>query len=247
MNSRIRAVVAAFALAGAVGAQATAVPGQGTWESTLLPRDLDSNLGNGYEAYYDTALNITWLANANKNGEMSWADANTWASDLTDGGFTDWRLPATLPVSGTTLSDPFGAGGNNNGTTNVGYGGTASEMGHLYYVTLGNLGRCTPNNALPFACDLPPVFGLTNTGPFSGLQSRRYWSGTVYAPPSPLPAAWLFNTLDGHQLFDSQGVESLAMAVRPGDVAAMVPEPQTYALMLSGLAAMWVPRRRRAR
>jgi MYXO-CTERM domain-containing protein len=45
-------------------ARASAIPGQGTWETTLKPRDLDGNLAT-IEAWYDTDLNITWLADTN--------------------------------------------------------------------------------------------------------------------------------------------------------------------------------------
>ena len=37
------------------------------------------------------------------------------------------------------------------------------------------------------------------------------------------------------------------MYVRDGDVTAAVPEPETYALMLGGLAAMTLASRRRTR
>jgi hypothetical protein len=42
-------------------ASAAAVSGQGTWETTLQGRDLDGNTTT-FEAYFDTALDITWLA-----------------------------------------------------------------------------------------------------------------------------------------------------------------------------------------
>jgi hypothetical protein len=109
-------------------------------------------------------------------------------------------------------------------------------------VTLGNLGYCTPNNASPRSCDFEPLFGLTNTGPFANLQSNNYWSGTVYAP-SPADSAWHFGTSYGNQDANVQYNQFYAMAVHPGDVTGMVPEPQTYALMLSGLTALWLARR----
>lgn len=42
-------------------------------------------------------------------------------------------------------------------------------------------------------------------------------------------------------------VQMLALAVRPGDVAATVPEPQTYGLVLMALSALLLARRRRPR
>ena len=44
-------------------AWAAPIIGQGTWETTLQARDLDGDLTTT-EAFYDTTLNITWLADA---------------------------------------------------------------------------------------------------------------------------------------------------------------------------------------
>lgn len=64
----------------------------------------------------------------------------------------------------------------------------------------------------------------------------------------PYPnGAWYFVTEVGAQSLGSQYGSLYALAVRPGDVAAAVPEPQTYALMLLGIAALMLAVRRRAR
>ena len=91
----------------ALNANSAPVSGQGTWETTLQGRDLDGNLST-FEAYYDTALDITWLADANYAGTtMNWATANGWAAGLNPygSGITGWRLPHTNPIDGTTADD----------------------------------------------------------------------------------------------------------------------------------------------
>ncbi len=80
---------------------------------------------------------------------------------------------------------------------------------------------------------------------FTGVQSCFYWSGTEYAQ-SPL-AAWFFSTCGGLQYLDFNTVALYAVAVRPGNVTASVPEPQTLALALLALGATVVARRRRSR
>lgn len=57
-RAAIGAVVAAATLTTGV-ALADGVPGQGTWESALLPRDIDGDTTT--DAFYDTELDITWL------------------------------------------------------------------------------------------------------------------------------------------------------------------------------------------
>jgi MYXO-CTERM domain-containing protein len=90
----------------------------------------------------------------------------------------------------------------------------------------------------------------TEVGTYTGLtthfpsaQSDDYWSGTEYAPDSSY--AWDFRTYFGLQGFAVKTSALYAVAVRPGDVAASVPEPQTLALALLALGAAAVARRRR--
>ena len=73
----MKMVTLAALLASTVGAQAA-----------LQGRDLNSSAGS-YEAYYDTELDITWLADANyaktsghdADGQMNWMNANAWAAN----------------------------------------------------------------------------------------------------------------------------------------------------------------------
>ena len=186
-----------------------AIACSGGAHAALQGRDLNGD--TVVDAFYDTDLNITWRRNANVNGLMTWTDAVNWAENQTFGGYTDWRLPTSEACAGFNC--------------------TGGELGHLWYVELGNLaGDSTPN-----------------TGGFGNMQLYAYWSGTTYGPdPSQ---AWHLNIDLGDQDFAGKQNLLYAMAVRPGDVvAAAIPEPETYALMLAGLGALGaMARRRRAR
>ncbi len=57
---------------------------------------------------------------------------------------------------------------------------------------------------------------------------------------------WIFTPSDGSQGWYYDSWDFNALAVRPGDVAA-VPEPATYALMLAGLSALALARRNQRR
>jgi hypothetical protein len=228
-------------------AQASPVPGQGTWQTTLLGRDISGRAvaGNDDSAVflYDSTLNITWLRNANVNGLMTWSAANAWASGYSLGGFDGWRLP-TVNVAGNGECNLSYAGG-----TDCGFNvNTAtSEMAHLFFDVLGNKAYCPPGDA---TCAGGPQsgWGLTNTGDFLSLLSYFYWSGTEYAPDTTY--AWYFNTDEGFQLPSSAEANTFyALYVRPGDVLVdnQVPEPGSIALFgLAGVALGLNQRRRRA-
>lgn len=171
---------------------------------------------------YDTDLDATWLqdpnyakttnyASADVYGRMTWADANTWAEDLTyydsESGLTydDWRLPTT--INSLSSVNDF-----------VGY---SSEMAYMYYINLGypvqpwyGTGPRAPN---------PPVNDF-----FPDLVFKSFWSGTQYNEEN----AWQFHFHFGMQDRDSIAQYHYAWAVRDGDVVA-VPEPAM--ILLFGL------------
>lgn len=243
----VRAALAVVALAATAlpQAQAAGVSGQGTWETTLQGRDLDGNTANGFEAYYDTALNITWLADANyaktsgydADGLLTWDQAEAWVASLNVNGIAGWRLPTTVDTGAPGCDNEHALGG-----TDCGYNvdTSTSEMAHMFYVTLGN------KALVDTAGNYQNGNGPSNTGPFENGPFGIYWSGKVVAPNRNCVGncAWLFGFNVGNQGYSSKASEYYAWAVRPGDVAA-VPEPQTYALLLAGVAALMAARKQR--
>ena len=76
---------------------------------------------------------------------------------------------------------------------------------------------------------------------FDGVQAIVYWSGSEIVAGR----AWFFSAGGGGQDFFGEGFPLFAVAVRSGDVVAAVPEPESLALVLVGLVAAGVARRRR--
>ena len=227
---------------------AASVGGQGTWETTLQGRDLDGNLSTA-EAYYDSALNITWLADANyaqtsgrvPNGGMGWADTSAWVAGLNFNGISGWRLP-TVTDTGTPGCGSFVSSG---GDCGYNVSTATSEMAHMFFVTLGDLSKVSPSGTLQ------PGWGLSNTGPFANLAKianngyNQYWTATdmpgVYAP-------FYFDFQEGLQSTSQDASYGLfAWAVHAGDVGAtVVPVPAAVWLFGSGLLGLIGMARRKA-
>lgn len=220
----------------------------GAAQAALQGRDLNGST-DSFEAYYDTDLNITWLANAN-NTPMAWVTAVAWAKNLSivdavnNINYANWRLPITNPINGVS----YNISPSNNGSTDRGdniseqgtpfAGSTASEMAHLFYNTLDNKSDCPVYTNCILSTQVG--WGLTNTGPFTNLQPSGYWSGSgiPYTSDSSVNFAWDFDFYNGYQDLDVKDYGFYALAVSDGDVAAAIPEPETYAMMLAGLGLL---------
>jgi hypothetical protein len=165
--------------------------------------------GNEYKLIYEDDVRLVWLDYTKDYDD--WQAQVNWAAGFNAGGVLtykwnpgvsvtwggDWRLPST--VDGVAVygyeGDP-----NKDGVYNYTYGYNLanSEMGHLYYTSLGNLGYVATNGTNPQS-----GWGLKNTSPFSNLQADFYWSGTEYSPNPGL--AWYFLFHGGFQDFVDKG------------------------------------------
>ena len=129
----------------------------GTWQKSLEGIDLDSSQA-GFEAYYDKALNITWLANvgAVQGTPFAWINdrdnnfstplatfdnAQAWVSGLSVGQVTGWRLP------------------------------TPPEINSMFFRTLGN-----KNNLLT---ERGPFINFAAYRPYDDWIGIYLWSGEV--------------------------------------------------------------------
>jgi hypothetical protein len=199
--------------------------------------------GNGM--IYDTDRNITWLKDANyaitsgydADGLMSWNQAVAWVGQLSYGGYDDWRLPTALNPDGSQPGILNPNGGYNYASPSPSYNNTGSEVGHLFYQELGNLGQEAPDGSSP-----QPNWGLKKTGSFTNFQARKvYWTGTTLGPYPGWSYdlyAYEFSFHDGQMtLSNKEDIYNMVWPVRDG-APTNVPVPGTIWLLGSGLVGL---------
>jgi hypothetical protein len=216
-----------------------------TAQASLLGRSPLTPGGTDYQAYYDTVLDITWLADANAvagtpfddvllfgsvtfstptDGKTTWNSAEAWIASLnTDTflGVSDWRQPSMDRNGDTVVVECTG-------TNEVACRDNEMSYQEQY------------NGVEQTVCG----FQLCIGGPFTNVGRDYYWSGTTYAPNPN--AVWVFYFPTGGELYHIDKSTTLYVwPVRPGDIALdAVPIPPAVWLFGSALGAMGVVRRK---
>jgi len=163
--------------------------------AVLTGRDLDPSRP-GFEAYYDSVQDLTWLADANhartsgrsQDGMLSFADALGWAASLSINGVTGWRLPMVRPIN-VTECIPM------SGPSDCGMKPVLerSELAHLLANGLGlqSIFSDVHDNLLQYQAPGSNVDGYDVPGVDPGVLFRHvgesYWEGGVYRETLPCP------------------------------------------------------------
>lgn len=219
----------------------------------LLPRDLD---GDGVaDAYFNPALNVTWLKDTNLagsnsfgvngepfgNGGMSHTTAIDWVAAANTNrfmGYIDWRLPITNPVNSIAFDFACTYDGSTDCGENISAPGSkypgakGSELAFMYYIVLQNISIVDIYGNIVY-------FRIGNSGPFIHGGSIEFWSESIYSPDTS--KSWLLSFDYGEQIPVDNTFHARAWLVRTGDSGVFVsdvPElPQNYLLLL-GLAIL---------
>lgn len=217
----------------------------GVAQATLLGRDLDDTPTTA-EAYYDTVLGITWLADANYfetsgagEGLAQLGVLQNWTNNLVLGGYLNWRLPRSTPADGVDWD--IASLTYDGVSSDIGYNHSSpgNELGYMFHVNLGNQGA-RDVNGVETTCATGGC--LVDTGPFINIQPERY--GTA-SQASFIP---YFRMNDGFQGGDNGRLTYRGWAVHDGDIGdptVPVPEPGTFVMLLAGLAITGAAERRR--
>ena len=229
--------------------------------------------GTDYQAYYDSDLGITWLADANyaatedfgitgvnPNGTMDWHEADDWVTAMNNAeylGVSIWRLPEARPVDGSdehNVLNPYYPNESAtvfNGEADVWW--NISATGTLYegsgahemsHLFYQTLGLTGTYNTDGSQSGCQSDC-LTDTGPFANLMPDDYWYGTLYPIVNDDENAFAHEFNLGRDAGFQTYTDKYVMAVADGDVfSSVVPIPAAVWLFGSGLGLLgWFRRR----
>lgn len=206
----------------------------------LQVRDVDQD--GVADAYYSTALNLTWLADANlaattgaaPYGLFNKDEADKWAQDASPWGVTGWRLPSIIQNGGALDCYSYLYGATADACAAPVAPGS-SELAYLY-TSLAASGATS-------------LFQNIQNGYWQrdSLQAIEINGETVFVEmPSAILAgmrggrSWHFDWAQGeNQLISSaSNVGSRVWLVHDGDILSAVPEPSAFAIFALGLVAI---------
>ncbi len=175
--------------------------------------------GKAYKLIWDRFISVVWLDYTNESN--TWTNQDKWASGLNsnlicdinpeysvDWGGSSWRLPWAYDETyvnrhGNEVARPYYT--------------FASEMGHLYYTMLGNIGKQTEVSG-----PIHDGYGLVNTSEFENLHEYRYWSGVPYEHKEDLWYTFHMKygrqSKDGYDESNYETTSNYGLAVRDGKV-----------------------------
>ena len=163
---------------------------------------------NGDGTVTDTCTDLMWLEDANRelsskpslpDAKRDIESAQEWVENLEVAGYDDWRLPRS-PYSDPSCDDGEGEGFNCRN----------SELGHLYYVALGNRANGNRRAVGPFE-----NLDATGSDPVSGepIPHDTYWMLPAFDGSGLIESADVFNFRNGHQSFVT-GIKASSWPVR---------------------------------
>jgi hypothetical protein len=180
---------------------------------------------------YEKDTGLVWLDYTHRmiSGAYTWDQQVSWAAGLNEAGVLTAYTITGLGPNETWVWDGNWRLPSYAGPTGSSFNDSTSEMGHLFNTSLLN------------------TTTLTNKLPFTDLQARIYWSGTVSAALSG--NAWYIDFSNkGYQSTNQKSSLYSALAVRSGHVeSTSVPIPAALYLLGSGLMGLVVLRRRMKR
>lgn len=186
------------------------------------------------QAYYDTDLDITWLANSDSSaGGTLYVGAGYYIYNSIIEGISGWRLPNADVNGDGFIVDCFGGGVANCSDNEMGYlfweEGITSATPGVFKNIQGSDYAASPVEVVYYVDDSDERVGVVvdsvalYNGTFDGYKISEESGGAAFDFGS--------GRNSGMGLFNGPAI---GWAVHSGDVA-QIPEPETYAMLLAGL------------